>query len=224
MSLNHWPPGERPREKLLEQGPEALSDAELLAIFLRTGVKGLHVVQLARDLLRKFDGLRGLINASRSDFCRVHGLGPAKYATMQAMLEMNKRQLRQKLMRNTVIDSPDSSRDYLLSELRDCTQEIFACLYLDNRNRVINFEKLFYGTINGASVHPREVVRRCLLHNAAAVILAHNHPSGVADPSESDRQLTRQLTDSLQLIDVRVHDHFIVGDGEVLSFAEQGLI
>lgn len=224
MPLSHWPMNERPREKLLERGADALSDAELVAIFLRTGVKGVDAVQLARNLLVQFKGLRGLMTATKIDFCDVHGLGPAKYAMLQAMLEMNRRQLKQKLMRFEVINSPESSHAYLLSELRDCTQEVFACLYLDSRNRVITFEKLFYGTINSASVHPREVVRRCLAHNAAAVIIAHNHPSGVPEPSESDRYLTQQLKDTLALIDVRVHDHLIVGDGETVSFAERGLI
>lgn len=224
MPLSQWPIQERPREKLLDQGAASLSDAELVAIFLRTGAKGIDVIELARNLLTQFKGLRGLMTATQIDFCNVHGLGPAKYATLQAMLEMNRRQLKEKLMRSEIISSPESSRDYLLSELRDCTQEVFACLFLDNRNRVINFEKLFFGTINGASVHPREIVRRCLAHNAAAVILAHNHPSGIAEPSETDQQLTRQLIETLALIDVRVHDHLVIGDGETVSFAERGLI
>ncbi len=224
MSLSQWPIKDRPREKLLDRGADSLTDTELVAIFLRTGVKGIDVIELARNLLKQFNGLRGLITATKIEFCNVHGLGPAKYATLQAMLEMNRRQLKEKLMRCETISSPESSREYFLSELRDCTQEVFACLFLDNRNRAISFEKLFFGTINGASVHPREIVRRCLAHNAAAVILAHNHPSGVAEPSETDQQLTRQLIETLGLIDVRVHDHLVIGDGETVSFAERGLI
>ncbi|VAW76663.1 UPF0758 family protein [hydrothermal vent metagenome] len=224
MPLKQLPRQERPREKLLGQGAASLTDSELVAIFLRTGVKGIDVIQLARQLLKEFNGLRGLMTATKLDFCNIHGLGPAKYATLQAMLEMNRRQLKEKLMRTEIISSPECSRAFLLNELRDCTQEVFACLFLDNRNRVITFEKLFFGTINGASVHPREIIRSCLTHNAAAVILAHNHPSGVAEPSETDQQLTRQLIQTLGSVDVRVHDHVVIGDGEIVSFAERGLI
>ncbi len=222
--ITDWPADERPREKLQLRGPEALSDAELLAIFLRTGIRGKTAVDLARDLLNEHGTLRALLGANHSRFCQSAGLGTAKFVQLQAVLEMSRRYLRETLERGEALSSPDDTRRFLLAQLRDYDFEIFACLFLDSRNRVICFEKLFNGTINGASVHPREVVKKSLLHNAAAVIFAHNHPSGVAEPSYADKRLTRQLIDALALIDVRVLDHLIVGDGLVLSFAEQGLL
>ncbi len=224
MSIRDWPASERPREKLLERGPEALSDAELLAIFLRTGVSGLSAVDLARQLLNEFGGLRPLLMARRSDFCTHKGLGSAKYAQLQAVLEMARRHLAADMQRGDALSNPGATRQYLQARLRDKTHEVFACLFLDNRHRVIVFEELFRGTIDGASVYPREVVKKALSHNAAAVILAHNHPSGVAEPSHSDRDITRRLKEALALVDIRVLDHFVVGDGEVVSFAERGLI
>ncbi len=224
MPITDWPEQERPREKLLHQGASALSDAELLAIFLRTGIPGKTAVDLARDLLLKFSSLRGLLTASRSQFCSQPGLGPAKYAQLQAMLEMGKRHLRATLVRDDALTDPTATREYLSARLRDHVFEVFACLFLDNRHRIIHFEELFRGTINGASVHPREVVRQTLEHNAAAVIFAHNHPSGVAEPSEADRQLTRRLQAALELIDVRVLDHIVIGDGESVAFSERGWI
>lgn len=224
MSIRDWPAAERPREKLLQRGPGALSDAELLAIFLRTGVQGKSAVDLARDLLGGFGSLRALLNADQRAFCAAAGLGTAKFAQLQAVLEMARRHLGETLKRGTPLSDPAASRRYLQARLRDLAHEVFACLFLDNRHRVIAFEELFRGTIDGASVHPREVVKRALAHNAAAVILAHNHPSGVAEPSAADRTLTRRLRDALSLVDIRVLDHFVVGDGDGVSFAERGLL
>ena len=222
MAIRDWPAGERPREKLLEKGAASLSEAELLAIFLRVGVKGKSAVDLARQLLSHFGSLRGLLTASQEDFCAIPGLGPAKYAQLQATLEMGRRHLGESLERGKPLTDPAATRRYLLAKLRDMPHEVFSCLYLDNRHRVIAFEELFRGTIDGATVHPREVVRAALKHNAAALIFAHNHPSGVAEPSDADRRLTRRLSDALALVDIRVLDHFVVGDGEVSSFAERG--
>ena len=224
MAITDWPACDRPREKLLQRGAEALSDAELLAIFLRTGVAGRSAVDLARELLARFGGLRRLLEADRGGFCSQHGLGAAKYAQLQAVLEMARRHLLEGLQRGDILTSPADTRRYLTARLRGHPQEVFACLFLDSRHRVIACEDLFHGTIDGASVHPREVVRRCLQHNAAAVILAHNHPSGVAEPSDADRRLTRRQRVAQALIDVRVLDHLVIGDGEAMSFAERGLI
>jgi DNA repair protein RadC len=223
VSIRHWPEGERPRERLLEQGPEALSDAELLAIFLRTGVAGTSAVDLGRELLTAFDGLRPLLEADRATFCSHRGLGEAKFVQIQAVLEMARRHLAARLEPLDTLDGPASTRAFLTARLRHQPEEAFACLFLDNRHRVLAFETLFHGTVNGASVHPRKVVRRCLDHNAAAVIAAHNHPSGVAEPSTSDQSLTRRLREALELVDVRLLDHFVIGD-EVVSFAERGLM
>jgi DNA repair protein RadC len=220
----NWPLSERPREKLLRRGPSALSDAELLAIFLRTGVTGKTAVDLARELLTDFGGLRPLLEADRQRFCSHHGLGDAKFAQLQALLEIARRHLQEQLYRGDALENPEATRQFLSSRLRHLPYEVFACLFLDNRHRVIDFEELFRGTIDGASVHPREVVRRALHHNAAAIILAHNHPSGIAEPSRADVQLTRRLVESLSLVDVRVLDHVVVGDGCGVSFAERGLI
>lgn len=223
MAISNWPLQERPREKLLLKGAEALSDAELLAIFLRTGCKGLTAVDLARQLLDGFGGLKPLLRASETDFCQHHGLGTAKYVQLQAVMEMARRHLFETLSRGEALCSPDDTRRYLAAQLADHMQEVFACLFLDNRNRVISFDKMFFGTIDGASVYPREVVKLALKQNAAAVIFAHNHPSGVAEPSRADENITRRLKEALALIDVRVLDHFIIGD-EVVSFAERGLL
>ena len=224
MRITDWPKEERPREKLLMRGAQALSDAELLAIFLRTGIPGRTAVDLARDLLNRFGSLRGLLNANQKKFCEGPGLGKAKFAQLQATVEMTSRHFSETLLRGCVMENPQQTRDFLTSQLRDYPFEVFSCLYLDNRHRVIQFEELFRGTINGASVHPREVVKNALVHNAAAVIFAHNHPSGVAEPSEADRHITKQLSEALSLIDVRVLDHVVVGDGVTVSFAERGLM
>jgi len=224
MPISDWPLEERPREKLLARGPRAMSDAELLAIFLRTGVKGKTAVDLARELLGNFGGLRPLLEAERQAFCRTPGLGTAKYVQLQAGLEMARRYLAERLVRGDALTSPQDTRDFLMARLRGYPHEVFACLFLDSRHRMVSFEELFFGTIDGASVHPREIVKRALSHNAAAVILAHNHPSGVAEPSRADEMLTRRLKDALALIDVRTLDHIVIGDGEAVSFAERGLL
>ena len=223
MSITDWPASERPREKLLQRGSAALSDAELLAIFLRTGVKGKSAVDLSRDLLSNFGSLRTLLCADQSVFCQHHGLGPAKFAQLQAVLEMAKRHLFEELERGNALENPDETKNYLASQLRAYKHEVFAGLFLDNRHRVIHFEELFTGTIDGASVYPREVVKKAMHCNAAAIIFAHNHPSGVAEPSQADRQITQRLRDALALVDVRVLDHIIVGD-ELVSFAERGIL
>lgn len=224
MSIKDWPDSERPREKLLNKGAAVLSDAELLAIFMRTGTRGASAVDVSRELLHRFGGLRQLINASRHDFCACRGMGDAKYVVLQAALELGQRCLAQRLERGDALTSPDLARSFLRSKLQDLPHELFCCLYLDTKHRVIRFEELFRGTIDGASVHPREVVRCALRHNAAAIIVAHNHPSGVAEPSAADNALTRRLQEALAMVDVRLLDHLVVGDGEVVSFTERGLL
>ncbi|WP_136247303.1 RadC family protein [Halomonas borealis] len=224
MSIRDWPEGERPREKLLALGPEALSDAELLAIFLRVGVRGRSAVDLARDLLSVFGGLRPLLEAERSRFCAERGLGEAKFVQLQATLELSRRHLASRLAREEALTSPSLVRAYLASRLRHLGHEEFAALFLDSQHRVIRFESLFRGTLDSASVYPREVVKRALELGAGALILAHNHPSGVAEPSDADRRITARLKEALALFEIRVLDHFVVGDGEVVSFAEQGLL
>jgi DNA repair protein RadC len=224
MAITDWPRAERPREKLLARGPEALSDAELLALFLGSGPRGGTALDLARELLAEFGGLRGLLDAEPDQLATRRGLGPARRALLQASLEVGRRHLAERLARGDVLASPQDARHYLTRRLRHHPREVFACLFLDNRHRAIRFDELFFGTIDGASVHPREVVRRTLALNAAAVILAHNHPSGVAEPSRADQLLTRRLQDALALVDVRVLDHLVIGDGEVVSFAERGLL
>ena len=224
MQLTAWPAFVRPQEKLLASGPGQLSDVELLAIFLRTGMKGKPVMELAQELLTKFDGIRGLLEADQDQITLIPGIGLAKYVLLKAALELSERYLKSGLERGDVISDPGSTRAYLLGKLRGYSREVFACMFLDNQHRLIRYEELFFGTIDGASVHPREVVKRVLENNAAAVIFAHNHPSGVAEPSQADRQITERLKSALLLVDVRVLDHMIVGDGEVLSFAEKGLL
>lgn len=224
MAITDWPEGERPREKLLGQGAHSLSDAELLAIFLRTGIKGCTAVDLARDLLSSFGGLRPLLEADQTAFCRHLGLGPAKFTQLQAVLEMSRRHLKQTLEKPEAFNSPHAVKAYLTSQLRHLPHEVFSCLLLDNQNRLIHYQELFQGTLDAASVYPREVVKHVLKHNAAAVMFAHNHPSGVAEPSISDERITSKLVSALSLVDVRVLDHFIVGDGQVVSMAERGLI
>ncbi len=224
MAIIDWPAAERPREKLLAQGSASLSDAELLAIFLRTGVAGKSAVDLARELLTNFNGLRGLLEATQSNFCQAKGLGTAKYAQLQAVLEMGRRHLSETMRRGDALTSSHLVKQFLQSKLRHLRYEVFALLYLDNQHRVIAYEDLFRGTIDGASVYSREVVIQALQHNAAAVIFAHNHPSGVAEPSQADRQITDYLIKALDLVDVRVLDHMVIGDGEVVSFAERGWV
>ncbi|HDZ55570.1 MAG TPA: JAB domain-containing protein [Pseudomonas xinjiangensis] len=224
MPITDWPLAERPREKLLSQGAASLSDAELLAIFLRTGIPGRNAVDLARDLLTGFGSLRALLQADQKLFCQHAGLGPAKFVQLQAVMEMARRHLYEELKRGDALTSPGAVRQYLKSKLLGLPHEVFACLFLDNQHRVIAFEELFRGTLDSASVYPREVMKRALAHNAAALILTHNHPSGVAEPSQADMILTRRLRESLAMVDIRVLDHLVVGDGEPVSLAERGLL
>jgi len=224
MSIADWPADERPRERLLLQGAAALSDAELLAILLRNGHTGNSAVDVARQLLNRFDGLRGLLACEQAEFLAEPGMGPAKYAQLQAVTELAKRHLKSTWARDTCLSNPIATQDYLRAWLRDQPREVFAGIFLDSRHRVIATEAMFTGTIDRASIHPREVVRRSLQLNAAALILAHNHPSGVAEPSAADRQITEQICQALALVDVRVLDHIVVGDGQTCSFAERGWI
>ncbi len=224
MAIREWSEEYRPREKLLAQGPSSLSDAELVAIFLRTGYKGTSAIALAADLIRRFDGLRGLLEVDHRTCCQVKGLGPAKAAQLQAIMELARRYLGTTLQRSHPISSPAEARLYLQATMRHLPHEEFKALFLDTRHRVIAVETLFTGTINRAQVYPREVVRRVLHHNAAAVIFAHNHPSGLAEPSRADEDITRELKKALQTVEVAVLDHFVVGDGTTLSMAEMGLL
>lgn len=222
--MNALPKESMPREKLLSHGPHSLTDAELLAIFLRTGTQGMNVLTLSDHLIKEFGSLRALFSADLDEFCRHKGLGVAKFVQLQATLEMTQRYLAETLTRGEALTSPEQTKLYLSGLLRDKQREEFYVLFLDNQHRVICGEPLFQGTIDAASVYPREVVKRSLEHNAAALILAHNHPSGVAEPSQSDRRITRRIIDALALVDIRVLDHFVVGDGEIVSFAERGWI
>lgn len=224
MADSSWPTDERPRERLLKHGAASLSDAELLALFLRTGTSGTPVMMLARSLISQFGSLRTLMTASRSQFCAVRGLGTAKYAQVQAVMEMARRVMDEPLREGEPLRSPEDTRAYLRSRLGTYPHEVFSGLFLDNRHRVIRYQELFNGTIDGAAVYPREVVRQALEYNAAAVIFAHNHPSGVAEPSQADISLTRRLKEALSLVDIRVLDHMVVGHGEVISLAERGLL
>lgn len=222
MPITDWPETERPREKLLAQGPSALSDAELLALFIRTGTRGRTALDLARDWLGQCGSLRGLLEAGPAAIATLPGLGPAKYAELHAALELGQRHLAITLERSDVMGSPEATRHYLTHRLRGLRREVFAVLFLDTQNRLIAFEELFQGGLDSCSVHPRQVVERALALNAAAVILAHNHPSGVAEPSAADRRITERLREALDLIDVRVLDHLVVGEGHAASFAERG--
>ena len=240
MPIKDLPPDARPREKLLARGPSALSDAELLALLLRTGIAGKGVLQMADELLQLktnaagdaqaggfsggFDGIAGLLQASSEDLKRVKGLGPAKRAEILAVLELARRAMAQQLKERTVFATPGIVKEYLQLQLSAKPHEVFAVLFLDVKHRMIAMEELFRGTLTQTSVYPREVVLRALHHNAASVVLAHNHPSGSAQPSSADESLTRTLKAALALIDIRVIDHIIVGTGEVFSFAEKGLL
>lgn len=226
MAIRDWPAAERPRERLASQGAAALSDAELLAIFLRVGVRGKSAVDLARDLLASFDGdLASLAAASTKDLSRLPGIGPAKAAQLAASLELSRRALAGSLKLKDSLASPQAVRDWLRLSLGNLPHEVFVALWLDAQNRLIASEELFRGTLTQTSVYPREIVKRALIHNAGAVILAHNHPSGLSEPSRADEVLTSSLKQALALIDVKLLDHFIVTSGaEPLSFAERGLI
>ena len=222
MGIRDWPQDERPREKLLLRGAGALSDAELLAIFLRTGVAGKSAVDMARELLVEYGSLGELLAAPRARFCRSPGLGDAKFAQLQAVLEMASRHVGESLVRDQVLTSAAATRQFLLAQLKRERREVFAVLYLDNQHRLLLFEPLFYGTIDAAAVYPREIVRRALEVNAAALIVAHNHPSGIAEPSEADRHITRRIQQALALVDIRLLDHCVIGGAEVISLAERG--
>ncbi len=224
MAIKSLPTESQPREKLLSHGAQSLTDAELLAIFLRTGVQGMNVIELADYLIKDFGSLRKLFCSSEEEFCRHRGLGVAKYVQLQAVVEMTTRYLSETLTKGDVMESPDHTRHYLSSRLRDKEREVFLILYLDTQHRVILDEILFEGTINSASIYPREIVKRALFHNSSAVIVAHNHPSGIAEPSLSDKSITKRINDALAMVDIRLLDHFVVGDGCVVSFAERGLI
>lgn len=224
MAIRDWPAGERPREKLLDKGVAALSDAELLAILLRTGTRGQSAVDLARQVLRNFTSLRKLITADRQTFCAQLGLGVARYAELQAAVEIAKRHMSEILRVGPSLASPRATRDFLASQLRDLEHEVFVCLYLDKRHRLIQYQELFRGTIDGASVHPREIVKLALQRNSAAVIIAHNHPSGVPEPSHADELITQRVKEALALVDIRLLDHIIIGDGASVSLAERGLL
>ncbi|HEY0562322.1 MAG TPA: DNA repair protein RadC [Methylophilus sp.] len=224
MAITDWPEGERPREKLLANGVASLSDAELLAIFLRVGVTGKSAVDLARDLLQQFGSLNGIFSASVAEINQVHGMGDSKYCQLQAIFEMSRRALGEQLKARDVLSSPQQVRDYLTLKLGALEREVFMVLFVDAQNRVIATETLFEGTLMQTSVYPREVVKRALHHNAAAVIFAHNHPFGIAEASQADEQLTQALKAALALVDVRVLDHFIVAGNASLSFVERRLL
>ena len=222
--ITSWPTQERPREKLLTRGASSLSDAELLAIFLRTGIKGKNAIELAREIIEYFGSLKLLFAADLNLFCQFKGLGEAKYVQLQACLEMSQRHLEEELVNNGVMNNPAQVKSYLQSRLMSKPNEVFAVLFMDNQHKVIAFEELFFGTINASSVHPRIVVQRALALNAAAVIISHNHPSGIAEPSLSDIDITNTLKTALNLIDVRLLDHLIVASHQVTSMAEKGQI
>jgi len=224
MAIRDWPAAERPREKLIEQGAGALSDAELLAIFLRVGVTGKSAVDLARDLLNEFGSLNGIFAASEKAIGQVHGMGTSKYVQLQAIFEMSRRALNEQMQEKDVLSSPQQVRDYLVLKLGSRLKEVFLVLFLDAQNRLIASEEMFSGTLTQTSVYPREVVKRALHFNAAAVIFAHNHPSGVTKQSQADEMITQELKKALALVDVRVLDHFIVAGNNTLSFVERDLL
>lgn len=223
-SIRHWPVRERPRERLFRSGPGHLSDAEVVAILLGRGIAGVSVMELARQLLGRFGGIRGVLNAPTADLESIRGLGPGKSALLTATRECCRRYMEEKLAAGHPIQSPADSQDFLVARLRDQPVEVFCCIFLDNRHRILAFEELFRGTIDNTMVYPREIVRQALQRNAAAVILAHNHPSGVPEPSDADRLITRRIRDALELVDVRLLDHLVVGDGACVSLASRGLL
>ena len=223
MAIHQWPETVQPREKLIKQGKESLSDAELVAIFLRTGIPGKSALSLARELINHFGSLRGLFDASLDDFSAINGVGKAKFCQLQASLEIAKRYLASSLEQQAIFENPSQVKDFLIHHLRQEDREKFSVLFLNNRHHLIANETLFSGTIDSAAVYPREIVKRALTYNAAAVILAHNHPSGVCEPSQSDIAITKEVRNALDLIGVRLLGHFIIGE-EVKSFAETGLL
>ncbi|MDG1079631.1 MAG: DNA repair protein RadC [Porticoccaceae bacterium] len=222
MAISHWPMNERPREKLILRGASALSDAELLAIFLRTGLPGITAIDLARDLIKEFGGLGALISSDHTTFCKAKGVGRAKFVQLKASVELTRRYLQEQLEGQPVFTSPEKVGDYLSVQMRDYKREVFVMLLLDSKHQLIDTHELFQGTVDAASVHPREVVARALRKNAAAVIVAHNHPSGLAEPSQADIDITRRLKQALNLVEIRLLDHLIIGRGEVVSLAQRG--
>ncbi len=224
MSIRNWPQRERPREKLLECGAGVLTEAELLAILLRTGVRGQSALDVARGLLLEFGSLRGLLTTDRERLCGARGLGPARYVVLQASLELARRHYQEPLRAGVPLGTIHATHEFLQMRLRDLSYEVFCCLWLDNRNRVIAFDEISRGTLDMANVHIREVVKQALIRNAAAAIVAHNHPSGVAEPSIADQMVTHRLKEALTLVEVRLLDHLVVGDGVCESFAERGLL
>src|ERR1700704_4891899 len=224
MAFKDIPLDARPRERLLALGPASLADTELIALLLRTGLKGTSVLQLAHQLLENFGCLAGLLQAQPADLKGIKGFGPAKRAEISAVMELARRSLSQQLAARPVFDSPQRVKDFLRLQIGHLAHEVFAVLFLDAQNRLLKLEEMFRGTLTQTSVYPREVVKRALELRSGAVILAHNHPSGAAEPSRADEFLTKSLTTALQLIDVRVLDHFVVGQSEVVSFAERGLL
>jgi DNA repair protein RadC len=224
MAITDWPANERPREKLLTSGAHSLSDAELLAIFLRVGVTGKSAVDLARDLLKEFGNLNGIFSATEKDLSRVHGIGSSKFVQLQAIFEMSRRALSEQLQQRDVLSSPQQVRDYLLLTLGNLTREVFMALFLDTQNRLLASEEMFTGTLTQTSVYPREIVKRALYYNAANIIFAHNHPSGQVQQSQADELLTQHLKMALALVDIGVLDHFIVAGNQILSFKEADLI
>ena len=224
MSITDWLPEERPRERLIARGAESLSDAELIAIFLRTGVKGRSALEIARELLARFGSVSALFAADVSALSATAGLGSAKCAQLAAVMEVARRALRESMCRGNALSSPRAVRDFLRLKLQHRPHEVFVGVFLDAQNRVLAVEEMFRGTLTQTSVYPREVVKRALHFNAAALIFAHNHPSGVAEPSRSDEALTQALKQALALVDVKVLDHFVIGGGAAMSFAERGLL
>lgn len=224
MSMRIWPMSEQPRERLLSDGPEGLSDADILAVLIRTGYQGRSAVSLSRSLIKKHGGLRQVLDLDGDVFCQEKGLGPVTYSQLQACLELGRRYLDGGIRKNDVITNSASMRRYLRAKLRHQTREIFACIFLDTKNHIIQYQEVFFGTVDCAAVYPREVLKLALRFNASAVIFAHNHPSGSAEPSYSDKEITHTLTQALELVDIKVLDHVIVGDLDEVSFAEKGLM
>lgn len=224
MKINKWPLTERPREKLLNLGPKYLTDAELLAIFIRTGIRGKTALDLARELLNESGDLKKLLDTQPQVFYQKPGIGKAKLAMFKAAIELGQRYLQENLPQGETLSNSQVTKRFLTSRLRSYPHEVFACLFLDLQNRVLGFEELFHGTLHEASVYPREVLKRCLAHNAAKIILAHNHPSGNPNPSPADCDITQLLKNSLSMIDIQVIDHIVIGNNDCVSFAEIGLL
>lgn len=224
MGIAHWPQSMQPREKLLTLGAKSLSDSELIAIFLRTGVKGVSALDLSVQMLEKNGGILGLLDLSCDEFCAVKGAGRVKYVQLQAALELACRYLWQQSKDLVALEGPSATRRFLKSQFARYRHEVFACIWLDSQHRILGFDEMFRGTIDGAAVYPREVVKEALRRNAAAIIIAHNHPSGVAEPSLADKSITEKLKQALALVDVRLLDHLVVGQEEVVSFVERGFL